>query len=35
MTDAQLIVLDSGADISLLPKSMREKGVGERLGKTV
>lgn len=35
MTDPQLIVLDSGADISLLPKSMREKGVRERLGKTV
>jgi len=35
MTDPQLIVLDSGADISLLAKSMPEKGVGERLGKTV
>ena len=35
LQDAQLIVLDSGADISLLPKSMCEKGTSRRLGKTV
>eukprot|EP00435_Cladocopium_sp_Y103_P057451 s1590_g19.t1 len=33
--DSQLIVLDSGADISLLLRSMCEKGVGKRLGRTV
>ena len=35
MMDPQLIVLDSGADTSLLPKTMCEKGFGKRLGKTV
>eukprot|EP00435_Cladocopium_sp_Y103_P000040 s2725_g1.t1 len=35
LQDAQLIVLDSGADISLLPQSMCEKGTSRKLGRTV
>ena len=35
MMDPQRIVLDIGADISLLPKSMCEKAAGKPLGKTV
>ena len=33
LMDPQLIVLDSGADISLLPKAMCEEGVGKKLVK--
>ena len=35
LQDSQLIVLDSGADISLLPRSMCEKGTSKKLGRTV
>jgi hypothetical protein len=35
LKDPQLIVFGSGADISLLPRAMCEKGVGKKLGRTV
>ena len=35
LQESQLIALDSGADISLLPRSMCEKGTSRKLGRTV